>query len=115
MANIDNLIPLGNDPERDKKIRQMGQKKAVEARNRRTKLKEELALVLETRTNNGLTIQQNWAKALAKQLLQGNIPASVFVRDTIGEKPVDKLEVKQDISQLINDIEEFIDVDKETD
>jgi len=40
--------------------------------------------------------QQKVSLALIQQALEGNTKAFEVIRDTIGEKPVDKLEVEQD-------------------
>ena len=58
-----------------------------EARRRRKTLKEELLLLLETDDNN-IKI----STALIKKALNGDIQAFTTIRDTIGEKPVDKVE-----------------------
>ena len=91
----DNLIPLGSNPERDKEIRRMGQKAQAEKKRQRKSLKEALLIMLSTsRDGQDATIQDNWVDALATKLENGDIPTSIFVRDSIGEKPVEKVENK---------------------
>ncbi len=77
-----------------RKIGKAGGEKRAENIAKRKTLKEDLLAMLEIKQQNNKTIQENWMTALAKQLLAGNIKASVFVRDTIGEKPVEKVETK---------------------
>lgn len=70
-----------------------GKKRAENIRRRKT-IKEELLALLEIEQQNGKTIQENWVTALAKNLLKGDVKTSIFVRDTIGEKPKELLELE---------------------
>ena len=70
-----------------------GGKKRAENIKKRKCLKEELLALLSIEQQNGKTIQENWAIALAKNLLRGDVRTSVFVRDTIGEKPTELVEL----------------------
>ena len=45
-------------------------------------------------------------KAMEKQARKGNVRAFEVIRDTIGEKPVDKKEIEADVK--INNLEEMI-------
>lgn len=58
-----------------------------EARRRKKTLKGELITLLETDNNNNKI-----STALLKKALAGDIQAFTTIRDTIGEKPVDKVE-----------------------
>lgn len=71
-----------------------GGKQRAENIRRRKSLKEELLALLEIEQQNGKTIQENWVTALAKNLLKGDVKTSIFVRDTIGEKPKELLELE---------------------
>jgi hypothetical protein len=94
--NESNLIPISErSPE---EVREMGRKGGIasgEARRRKKSLKEELITLLE----NGNT-QEKISLAIIQQALDGNTKAFEVIRDTIGEKPVDKLEA--DVSSDIN-------------
>ena len=59
---------------------------------------QELTWLLEENNN-----QQNITLALIKQALEGNTKAFEVIRDTVGEKPVDKLEaeINNDINIVI--------------
>ena len=96
MDGSDNLIPFS---ERSKEeARELGRKGGIasgEARRRKKTLKEELITLLE----NGNT-QEKISLAIIQQALDGNTKAFEVIRDTIGEKPVDKLEA--DVSSDIN-------------
>lgn len=62
--------------------------KSGEVRRARKTLKEELLILLE----QGDT-QEKISFALLKQALKGNVKAFAMIRDTIGEKPVEKQEI----------------------
>lgn len=62
--------------------------KSGEVRRERKALKEELLYLLE----QGET-QQKISLALIKQALKGNVKAFAMIRDTIGEKPIEKQEI----------------------
>jgi chemotaxis receptor (MCP) glutamine deamidase CheD len=81
-----NLIPLNErDPEEAFKIRSKGGEACATAQRRRKELKETL---------NELLALGNTQEDLCAKLIAGEFNPSVFavIRDTIGEKPVDKVE-----------------------
>lgn len=88
-----NLKPRKITSEEAKRMGSNGGKKSVEVRRERKKIKEDLIAMLGTAMSNGKTIQESWMTALAKKLLSGDIPTSVFVRDTVGEKPKEEVSV----------------------
>lgn len=89
----DNLIPLGSNPERDKEIRRMGQKAQAEKKRQRRTLKEDLIALLGMKCEDeDKTYQDAMITAILAQAINGNVKAATFVRDTIGEKPVEKVE-----------------------
>ena len=87
MAQKD-LVPFNKlTEEEQKKIAQMGGKASVEARRARKTLKETLLMMLEDGdTQNNITL------ALLDKALSGDTKAYEVIRDTIGEKPTDKVE-----------------------
>lgn len=87
MANKENLIPSSarTPSERRKNARKAG-KKSGEVRRARKKFKEDLLAALEVGN-----IQQNIVASVIDKALKGDLKAVEFIRDTIGEKPVDKL------------------------
>jgi len=90
--NTDNSIPFNELTEdKQREIAKKGGKASAKARQERKALKDELLLLL----SKGDT-QQKVSLALIQQALEGNTKAFEVIRDTIGEKPVDKLEVEQD-------------------
>lgn len=93
--NESNLIPTS---ERSKEeVREIGRKGGIasgKARRERKTLKEELLLLLE----KGDT-QEKISLAMIQEALDGNTKAFEVIRDTIGEKPIDKTaDVTKDIT-----------------
>ena len=106
MANDSNLKPLSTDKARE--IGSIGGKASVEAKRRRKTLKEELLALL----SDG-DMQERLSLALLDEALNGNKAGSVtkafeVIRDTIGEKPTEKVEVgKIDKVQSMNELKEL--------
>ena len=91
MANIENLTKMGkNRGLSSEEAQEMGRKGGIasgKARAERKTLKEELLLLLSQ--NN---TQEKISLSLIQQAMQGNVKAFETIRDTVGEKPVDKVE-----------------------
>lgn len=90
-GNMDNLIP--NSERSPEEVRENGRKggiKSGETRRKRKTLREELLALLGTEQ-----YQSKISLALLKQATKGNTKAFEVIRDTIGEKPNDKLELEQ--------------------
>jgi len=80
-----------------------GGKASGKARQERKKLKEELLLLL----GQGDT-QEKICLALVRQAQRGNIKAFEVVRDTIGEMPVEVIEIDKKTSTTIEEIEKYV-------
>lgn len=96
MANEKNLIP--NSERSPKELREMARNGGLasgEARRKRKTLKEELLLLL----SDGDT-QKSVTLALIAKAMDGDTRAFEIIRDTIGEKPVDKVESKQTVLDM---------------
>ena len=92
--NESNLIP--NSERTPEELREMCRKGGIasgESRRRRKTLKEELLLLLSTNDNNNKI-----SVALLQKALNGDIQAFTTIRDTIGEKPKDEIDLKGAIS-----------------
>lgn len=86
-----NLKPLNRrTKEEQKEIASKGGKASAEARREKKLLRDELCALLET--DDG---QKRMCVALLRQAQRGNTKAFEVIRDTIGEKPVEKTEVEQ--------------------
>lgn len=86
--NEQNLRPVKTKKEARERGRAGGIKSGEVRRAKRT-LKEELILLLE----KGDT-QEKVSLAMIKEALEGNTRAFEVIRDTIGEKPTDKIEAE---------------------
>ncbi len=88
MANEENLKPMSERTKKEQReIARMGGIASGKARAERKTLKEELLLLL----SQGNT-QEKISLSLIQQAMQGNVKAFETIRDTVGEKPVDKVE-----------------------
>lgn len=87
--NDENLIPLNKrDPEEVAEITSAGGKASVKARRERKQLREELQIILEDGD-----MQKRVCTALVERALNGDPRAFALIRDTIGEKPIERTEV----------------------
>lgn len=86
MANPQNLKPI-RTTERARELGRLGGKASGEARRKKADIQ---AAVLEM-LGDGATLEQ-LVEAMCKEALKGNVQAAVFLRDTAGQKPVDRAE-----------------------
>lgn len=106
VANEKNLIPFTSEQSREK-AKENGRKggiKSGEAKRARKTLREELLMLLAEDD-----IQNRISVALISEAMEGNKAGSVtkafeVIRDTIGEKPVDKIEMTSDIVVDLGDL-----------
>ena len=94
MANEQNLRPVRNKKEARERGK-AGGKRSGEVRRQRKTLKEELLLLLAS----GNT-QEKMSLSMIQEALNGNVKAFETIRDTIGEKPIDKAEVKTEVTTV---------------
>ena len=101
MANEQNLIP--NSERTPSELREMARNGGLasgEARRKRKTLKEELLLML----SDG-DIQQKISLSLINEAINGNNAGSVtkafeVIRDTIGERPVERVQATQTVVDM---------------
>ena len=102
MAGKENLRPVSSKDE----ARERGRKGGLasgEARRKRKTLKEELLLML----SEGET-QQSVTLALIEKAMSGDTKAFEVIRDTIGEKPVDKVMIADVEPSVIAEVEKMV-------
>ena len=89
MAGKENLVSLGNrTTEEQRQIARQGGIASGESRRARKTLKETLLMMLEEGdTQNNITL------ALLDKALKGDTKAYEVIRDTVGEKPTDKVDI----------------------
>lgn len=86
MANRTNLKPPSTVEARERGKK--GGKRSADARKERKVLREQLLVLL----SEGDT-QENMVIALINRALSGDVKAFEVIRDTIGEKPIDKQDI----------------------
>lgn len=102
MAGKENLRPVSSKDE----ARERGRKGGLasgESRRKRKTLKEELLLML----SDGET-QQSVTLALIEKAMAGDTKAFEVIRDTIGEKPVDKVMIADVEPSVIAEVEAMV-------
>ena len=108
MAGKENLRPVSSKEE----ARERGRKGGLasgEARRKRKTLKEELLLML----SEGET-QQSVTLALIEKAISGDTKAFEVIRDTIGERPVDKVMIADVEPSVIAEVESMVLTDDDT-
>ena len=104
MANTENLVSLADrTTEEQRAIASAGGKASGEARRKRKTLREELLLIL----SEGET-QQSVTLALIKKAVSGDTKAFEVIRDTIGEKPIDKVMIADVDPSVIAEVEAMV-------
>lgn len=104
--NNENLIPFGKYPERDREIHRKGALATAEKKRQRRTLREDLIALLSKKCEDeDKTYQDAMISAILAQAINGNVKAATFVRDTIGEKPVEKVEntISSENKQAVDD------------
>lgn len=71
------------------------------------------AMCFEDFPDKHLTVGERSLFAVAKKAQKGDIQALTFLRDTAGEKPVEKLEVSGDVEKAAANIQAMIAAEKE--
>ena len=113
MANEQNLRPGEHIPtiEEAKK----GGIASGESRRRKKLLRECLEELLDTEQEvkiNGVTLKKTNAELLSvtlmKKALKGDVKAFEVLRDTAGEKPIDKVMVADVDQSVIDEVEEMV-------
>lgn len=97
MANNENLKSNSErTPKERKELAQKAGMKSGKVRRERKQLKEELLILLSQGD-----IQEKLSLALINKALTGDVRAFETIRDTIGEKPIDKQEVNNLTPQIV--------------
>ena len=96
MANEKNLKPIRTKSEAREKGKKGGIKSGKVRAQRKT-LKDELLALLEVKVENK-TIQEKISFSLIQEALNGNVKAFETIRDTIGEKPQDKVNISGEVN-----------------
>lgn len=114
MANEQNLIPQAHKLTVEEASK--GGKASAESRRERKALKEAILAVLsEPLTDkagnphpSGMNIQEAMIRGVIKRAISGDPRALVVIRDTIGEKPAEVVEVIKPKTDLSDEIEAML-------
>lgn len=100
MANEQNLVNLKDRTQRERKeIAKKGAEATNKIKQQRKTLKEELLLLLEKEKYN-----EKISLALIQEALTGNVRAFETIRDTIGEKPTNEINVNvKKLEDILNE------------
>ena len=100
LNGTDNLVPQNKrTKEEQRAIARKGGIASGESRRRRKTLREELLLLLEDNQ-----MQQKISVALLKEAQKGNTKAFEIVRDTIGEKPKETIDINDVTNKKFDEI-----------
>lgn len=124
MANEENLIPFS---ERSKEeARELGAKGGIASgivRREKKLMKDQMALLLSMPLMNedlkekiqelgieeeDIDNQMAIVMAMWQKAIKGNVKASEFIRDTLGEKPIEKVEVNASVSEVAGEIDNYV-------
>lgn len=129
MANEQNLVPFTSEqsPEEAKKNGAKGGKASGRARREKKSMQELAKIVLNMpfepseeelddieRTcftefpEKKLTVGERSLLMVAKKAMKGDASALTFLRDTAGERPIEKIEVSGDVETAANRIRDMI-------
>ena len=113
MANEGNLKPQNKrTKEEQRKIAIMGGKASGEARRKKKLLKDCLYELLEKEWENRKGEKHSGSEAISialfKKALAGDMKAFEIVRDTAGQKPVDKVMLAEVDQNTINEVERMV-------
>ena len=116
MANEQNLNPFGTLTENEQReISSKGGKASGEARRKKKLLRECLEILLEKEITDKKGETMSGAEALSTKLfaeaMKGNVKAFEVLRDTAGQKPVEKVIVSEIDTDVIDEIERMINDD----
>lgn len=92
MANENNLNPVRSENE----AREKGKKGGIasgEARRRKKTIRETLEMMLAGQMPDGATRRDAIVTALLEKALSGDVRAFEAIRDSVGEKPTEKMNV----------------------
>ncbi len=104
MANEQNLIKNEDlTPKQRRENASKAGKASAKKRAARKTLKDELLLLLATGN-----MQEKISTAMLEEALSGNVKAFIAIRDTIGEKPKEKVEIEKSNNEMAKEIDDHI-------
>lgn len=112
MANTDNLVMGGKAHKLTVGEQSNGGKASAEARRKKRDLRLALEMLLEKemKSSNGeiVTGTEALTARLFKEAMSGNVRAFEVLRDTVGQKPVEKVVVADVDQTVIDEVERAV-------
>lgn len=112
MANEQNLLKGDEKHKFTPEEHSKGGKASAEARRAKRDLRQALEILLEReyKDKNGNTLSGTEAitAKLFEQAMKGNIRAFETLRDTVGQKPVEKIMVSEVEQDVIDEVERMV-------
>ena len=112
MANVENLVLGGEAHKLTVQEQSAGGKASAEARRKKRDLRAALEVLLEREVSDGsggtITGAQALTARLYKEALKGNVKAFEVLRDTVGQKPVEKVVVADVDQSVIDEVERAV-------
>jgi len=114
MANEQNLIPFTSEQSHEEAVKngQKGGIASAEARRRKRDLRLALEMLLEKdfkdKSGNDITGTEAITAKLFEQAMKGNIRAFETLRDTVGQKPIEKVMVADVDPEVIDEVEKVV-------
>lgn len=87
------LSPSVKGTQKAKELASIGGKASNEMYRERKKWAESIDIYLKKTDENGVSNQDKIVMAMAQKAMEGCVGASEFLRDTVGEKPTDQVNV----------------------
>ncbi len=110
------LIPRGKPFEQGNEQRERARiagKKSGEARRKRKTLREDfltlLASLVEQEDGTKKRIQEMMAEAIVARAVCGDVRAAEYIRDTIGEKPVESVAINAPDPAIMAEVKAYLD------
>lgn len=117
MANEQNLVKGEEAHKLTAEEASKGGKASAEARRKKRDLRNALEILLESTVNvvdkqsgevTQLTGTQAVTRKLFEQAMKGNIKAFIAIRETVGQNPVQKIEMAQVDPNVIAEVEDMV-------
>jgi len=113
MANKQNLVKGGEAHRLTAEEQSMGGKASVKARRRKKELKELATIWLESevgkdKKGNSLTGAEAMIQLAAKEALKGNAKFWELLRDTAGQKPIERVQVSEIDPKIADEVERMV-------
>lgn len=124
MARGDGLRPINITSEEARERGRKGGKASGEARRRKKLFKETFEILLEMPLKGGkstdvesiknfasmkgknISVQDAVIISILQKAMKGDIRAAEYIRDTIGQKPTDNLNIEGEAVIIVNDLKE---------